>query len=894
MAGNFKDNLRYRLQIKQKGLKMFYKACTFMNDFRMKPSMIRKDWKDAGAILVHLGIEGEAEWQKLLMKDSAAWNLAEYTDCYLKIITGDIPIPKCNDIACYGLCNNCFKYISPLDIIYEHAATRRQGIQYGKLVSTLNSARGQLQKDCRNLLNGGLHKGGIYHFGAPNGLGKTTHLVEELLLKLSYKSTSTEKVLILTPRHNLSDEIVNKINPKNQPTRCPIVKLASRRKLIDEGSLHCPHSTNLEYAGKHGYPIASLYCMKCLSKNTCEYYKRFNDAASAKIVIGVHDHLHHPIIMNTVVPSLIIIDECFLSLYRKQVDFTDQDIAFTEKVITNSYLCGTPRANLLSALRSVSNGKKPARHTLQWTSNNANTVWDAIVNSLQIMNSTASNRLLIYDLIYLAQYQTDLWKSGKKYSYIRSALLPPDVPLIILDSTTTTEQYERLLGKPVQSVSLPNDAPIEHHVQVTQILDGQYPRGSLLEYNNGPTQLTNIASKLLRTMALYVGGKEWNLITHKSVADKVTQDLFNITGGGLITYFGNVSGLNDLENADIVTVMGFPLLGYNNLVQQARIAFDTGWHVEEIIEQTKKVWMDAGADNWGHLSFHDEITGVECHISKYSEISIEDISQIIEQGNFIQALGRIRPFDTKMASQGSGFKHRQLFVLSNQLTGAIPIDRAIKHYGLRSLFLLPKNKTQLDTLAVITDMIEVGIDPDKISYSTIIKHSGIMNIPLNPNTLKSQLSRYGGKKRFINTASIMAKTPNLKSWILGSIIGADATDNDNNDNQVHLLDLTEQYSETSSIISSVAAIELTTLVLNTKARALREFAEGPSFNDLARNRRIEIMIRILREEINMGDYSMRLDCFNSLDELLGLIEHAIVQEIDANEVLGYEQDPMWE
>ena len=442
----------------------------------------------------------------------------------------------------------------------------------------------------------------------------------------------------------------------------------------------------------------------------------------ADVVIGVHDHLlWGKLLWDKYNPDILVIDECFATKFRIKQGFYDADIDYTEQVINTVSINPYAKRNLIKSLRQVRQGRIPVWTRDYWVDNNVRT--EIIAEDQRNIPFNGNNRLILSDIQYLSQSNKQCTKiivgnNNYRYSYIRTASLADNIPVIILDSTTTTPQYSKLLGKPVKAIGLGQNH-VQHAVKVTQFLDGAYPKTGFEDKKvKGSILVDMVKSMVTRVRNVVNNKKSLNFISHSNIE----QDLLNINNSsGLVLHFGAVSGLNSLQNADALVVIGFPMVGHDELVEGASVAFDTGWS-----DQDKTNIVSSANKSWQDLSFYDDKVIVKTQTHQYIDSLVRDYYEIVPKGNYIQALGRIRPFE-----KSNSRIPRELIIVCNESTGAIPVDnlRLLSDKKLKSSVWKPKGK-QMATFEAVKRLVKkkeevtnksVKSELDKLRHEALAK-----------------------------------------------------------------------------------------------------------------------------------------------------------------------------
>ena len=218
-----------------------------------------------------------------------------------------------------------------------------------------------------------------------------------------------------------------------------------------------------------------------------------------------------------------------------------------------------------------------------------------------------------------------------------------------------------------------------------------------------------------------------------------------------MTWFGNVSGSNALEESDILCVIGFPMIGYDDLVKGASKAFGVNWDKHEINHIGNQALYDNINPCYKKVSFYDDKVLVQVPVKSFSDPSIEAYYQMTCFGDYIQALGRIRPFSENIPCNKIGLRH--LLVISNQPTGFIPVDRLTTTDRLTGTYFFPKSDRMYKTLITVMAMVDEGKSDKEITSTAIANRSKIVFGDKNgvPRTTVNGHLKDGGKEKAIQT-----------------------------------------------------------------------------------------------------------------------------------------------
>lgn len=688
MATNKLGYKKYKIELTFDGLNYLLSNCKCLSYIRSNPLTFGSTlWEQIGQVLVQCGGEGSKLWEQLTIQNLTSSSDLSLFHCKLQEYLSKGKSPKCSDLAKAGYCGQCKRNGTPMDIINEYLSTRQPFISHCNSWQpiTIKDAREKhLRPQIASLMSNLLP--GIYHVDCPNGIGKTQALIEHL--------PQYGKTVWLVPRHDLGREIVSKFNSLRP--NLSVERYLSRQQMAKEQTLiNCPHHLMAQYCSNRGIPFNQLYCANCQSNPICQYYQNVQDILIADAVIGVHDHLlWGKVLWDKYNPDILVIDECFATKLRIKQGFYDVDIDYTEQVINTANIDNYVKRNLIKSLRRVRQGRIPVWTRDFWVDHKVK--MEIIAEDQRNLQSNSDKRIILSDIQYLSQSNKQCTKTidgcnGYRYSYIRTAPLPDNIPVIILDSTTTTAQYSKLLGKQVTTIGLGQNR-VQHTVKITQFLDGAYPKTGFEDKvgNVLVKKVKDIVSKVQNVVNM----KSLNFISHSNIE----QDLKSINNSsGLALHFGAVSGLNSLQNADALVVIGFPMVSHNVLVEDASVAFDTGWS-----DLNKANIVNSATKSWQNLSFYDDKVTVKTVTHQYIDPLVRDYYEIVPKGNYIQALGRIRPFE-----KSNSPIPRELIIVCNESTGAIPVDnlRLLSDQKLKSSVWKPKGK-QIATFEAVKRLVK--------------------------------------------------------------------------------------------------------------------------------------------------------------------------------------------
>ncbi|WP_082079401.1 BT4734/BF3469 family protein [Cupriavidus basilensis] len=509
-------------------------------------------------------------------------------------------------------------------------------------LSTPAEATAELQAIIREFVTGKSS-----HFvNVTAGAGKTRTVLEALSREVSHSA----KVLVLVPTHMLADDIVgtykeiraadvaNADTLRGKVQRSTVVKFHSRKALCENHDAR----TTLE---ENGVSIPVQYCLsQCTFRGECQYTEQFNTMANIRVMTHNEWFNEQSAWFNGSrltnngsvepnrdcapwVPDYIVIDEDILKLGG---------------VLTEAASARLPSVGLIIA--SVNAGS--TLHDAVWQ-HCEQVLRDAAANQKPDMPSPDlspaeyldANRRSAADKRYskiiaqLASYcQSDdpafldgMWVEEDTIKWLplpAAAERYEGIPTLYMDATAHPAVVGRLLPG-VRFHTLPvrqNEA-----IRLFQLLNKTITKGWLQEEPGNIPMLINGLKEIVKPY------KKVGLITYKKIGkdDQFATTLAQAIGAEVWAHFGNLRGINTMEDVDCLLVVGRHSLRMNTMQDYARAIFgiDAKW---ETIYADLPVRMKDGST----VSLNTQIVKDPMHQAVYDHTSVAET---------LQAIGRGRP-----------------------------------------------------------------------------------------------------------------------------------------------------------------------------------------------------------------------------------------------------------
>ena len=623
--------------------------CKFLKQFRARPDLARHgEWTHAGQLLVPLGQSG-ADWFAYLSSVDERRYDGSHQQLIDNITDGGLSAPTCGTIGC-DLCDNNHAY-QLLDRV-----RRRYELRYkteNKPIEEIDlmDLRPEYERLIKNFLMGG--SDGVALSNMPVGGYKSTTaiaMIEEQGLRSVY----------YCPNHDLAQDIANRLHGK------AVVVLGLDRMLKD-GSMVCPYGDDLKEAMKFGRSTGE-FCNrkhgKCDERHDCPYLKQFRRAARAKTVILVHDHLHlgHKKMKQVMSGKQIaVLDESFHRQYRTECTISPDELECLRQVLRSEALM-EPIKELINPLMGFIDSDEDAM--VVPSSGLIDEGYLSIDRQYKTNHPTTRNPLR--DLIRAGHDALTIRKTADGLLSIHlPATLPQGIPVLILDATARPEDYERLLGRPVETINPAANRALKQYAETIQVVTGSYPNSSLIRKSadkNSPIQLTETGERIIdHALNQIRDHDDYGIICTKSL-EKHLIDKRNIPPERVLHY-NLLRGTNVFRDVLDLIVIGYQGISYEEMAKSSRILFDQGWDDQEIARhlENERSWQPIGS-NGSH----------SCRVKFLSPKNpfIDSFHRLCVIGEIEQAVGRARIYSPS-------HRDRRVHIITSAPTN-VRIDRFVE------------------------------------------------------------------------------------------------------------------------------------------------------------------------------------------------------------------------
>ncbi|NPV81836.1 MAG: hypothetical protein HPY52_16520 [Firmicutes bacterium] len=488
--------------------------------------------------------------------------------------------------------------------------------------------------------------------------------------------------------------------------------MKSREQMIKDGELECDFIDDItELSELLKFLVKTMFCfnkdLKCFSdpRRECPYLKQYQDAKRASIVIGMHSHLstHAVEYLNK---DLLVIDENFLSHYRQEIIITEEDISFTQQVLADMPEDDLVRRFLI-ALRAIQTRDVLPSDSFKLEKGSKRSFNAKLAESImKAREQGLHGRLLLDDIEYLTESGEKIRHKNGKHCYHRTSYLP-NKKIIVLDATMSKEMLQTVTGRNVKEFDL-SGYDIEQHSKVIQVVGGNYGVNSIVK--NKKMGNKNTIDGILRKIKILADGRSYCIISHKQFIDQ--QKLVRKLGENRVGWFNNVRGLNHFKDAEVLFVVGFPMIPFDEIVRQTRILFRQDWDDEEEVERMRKD-KDHKVHKPINLKCEDDKLYYVRTVPAYSFSNpyIQLFFDCFIRAEYEQAIGRARVNEPLKSG-----KTQEVYIICDQPTEFVRIDQVV-------------------------DGKDIAGDPRKIStrqkISDAIKILQEQGIKITPKNLKS-------------------------------------------------------------------------------------------------------------------------------------------------------------
>jgi len=476
------------------------------------------------------------------------------------------------------------------------------------------------------------------------GAGKTRAVLEALSREIDY----TDKVLFLVPTHQLASEIVDAYNEirrqdidnatdlRSKTRRATIIALQGRKTLCENQEAKKIFGSDIS--------IPPLYCSNyCQFRGDCAYTAQFNAWSNIRVMTHSEWTNEQSAWFNgrkftnggfepngkrfRWIPDFIVIDEDILKLPPKPVTASISSPYSSIRLIIESVKSGSQLKDAVWAHR---------RQVLQDSTKNLPSKAPPLTSSPESyvdgykQNKASSNysRVLAqlenfcrYDD---ASFLEGIWVDGDVINWLElptAAARYNRIPTLYLDATANRTVVHRLLPDVHfhQIAVRQND-----DVHLFQLSDTTLSQGFLKEPDN-------LAAVIDGLKVIVKGYAKVGVITYKTIGsdDNFAATLAAAIGAHQWMHFGNLRGMNSLEDVDCLLIVGRYFVPPQVTADHARAIFDH--HTE---------WMQNYADlpvrmkDGRTFKLNSAIADDALHQAVYEHSSLSET---------LQAIGRGRP-----------------------------------------------------------------------------------------------------------------------------------------------------------------------------------------------------------------------------------------------------------
>lgn len=624
-------------------LNALFSGCHFLKGFRERPFEAGyREWTHAGQLLVGLGEEGTAWFEYLSSLDQRRYD-GSHVGLIEKITSGELErSPRCQTIECPH-CDRGHAY----EILDEY----RQRYQITHSPEPLPPAEEVDLADLKDQLETALlpffqddHER-IALVNMPVG-GFKTQTALELVQRYN------RPCVYFCPNHHLAKDIAERFQSK-------ALIIMGHERLQEETDFHCPYAEEIAEArslGRSSGEFCNAKHGKCTKRSQCEYLKQFEKASRAKMVILVHDHLqlgHDKRKMVFKGKKIVILDESFHRQYRMACDITQEELKTLREVLVEEGHDAVVDNMVDPLLRFIRGG-------------NRSLVLPSV--DLPLKAFTEIDQRYMEDYPEIKNPLRDLLRAGElglkatmpvsgSIHLNLPATLPGKMPILILDATASAEDYERLLGRPIETINPAAGLRLKQFGHVTQVVTGSYPNSSIFVMgpDNKPTnELTETGRRIIDFALSQI--RDWNdfgIISTQAVEQYLLEQR-GIPEERLM-HFNLLRGLNDFRNVQDLVIIGYQGINHKDMAHDARILFDQDWDDEEkeIELKTQKAWrpIESEGSRQCQVKF---LSPKDPHIRSFHNLCV--------LGEVEQAVGRARLFTP------SNKKDRRIVLITNAPT----------------------------------------------------------------------------------------------------------------------------------------------------------------------------------------------------------------------------------
>ena len=480
-------------------------------------------------------------------------------------------------------------------------------------------------------------KNGVFVFRPPVGVGKSFSASECV-------NESDAKFSIFAGSHNLAKEFVSR---SSNALRLVSPKIASAEGLIiDEygKSVDCPQLQRIENMYQNNLPYTAKACSDCPFRKGCPVITQLDKIEDSRVNILQHAHLK--ISKAKYFDDRVrIIDETAVNSFQWAVKFNDDKLESFKLLVYRFQVSeyGKNHSYRITAINNLIQHLKIldlAQSVTVAASIDHHFLGDWAKFLIHDQNETSFN--LIPDLSRSKDewIRCDIINGQRGYWMVRGELPDDSMPTIILDATAPAETYQTLFKGRTVTV-WPDAEPPVPQSNVIQLIDGLYPRATLLHPETGKPldAYRSIAAEIKMAMgALGVPENEVGLITLKRVTLFLKQDFPTARH----MHFGALRGLNDMKDCRLVVVVGCQPMSDNDLAWQAAVMFRLNQTPETLIQKRRRKFIAVKAECGD---------GYEVNATDLTDPRLNHVWSISVTSELVQAIGRARPYEERAERQ---------------------------------------------------------------------------------------------------------------------------------------------------------------------------------------------------------------------------------------------------
>jgi len=293
--------------------------------------------------------------------------------------------------------------------------------------------------------------------------------------------------------------------------------------------------------------------------------------------------------------------------------------------------------------------------------------------------------------------------AGLHYAGLPLASSLPSTPLV-LDATATPSKVAGLYDVPVSNVDVSGSEPLEANLHTTQVVDGQYHRGTLKESRSACERIQQTIETVgkIHDRPLFIGPKK-------------LLNRFEFPSNGERLHYHGARGLNRAD-CDAVVCIGAPHPRMDDLQREAEL-FAQGSTDVRVGGEEHSTRRDApNPEVWRKLLYEDDTGTGRAVATKHFTGLVGDLFRETREKELVQAVHRIRPL---LADE-----EKHAYLLTNVPT-ELPIDELATFEELADPLkaVLPVSEQALELAECIRDAGQ-GSGPDGFRAETLVEHVG--------------------------------------------------------------------------------------------------------------------------------------------------------------------------